>query len=129
LHQQPKLLEFCRSKGIQLQAYAPLGEMRVKDSDGKHILENEILVEIAEKYSASTAQVILRYHYERGIATIPKSKTFSRIEENFQSLNAIKSLDANDWAKLKKLDENKRFFKFGWLAKASPENYPFLDDF
>ena len=88
LHQQPELLEFCKAKGIQLQAYAPLGEMRVKGVDGKHVLENDVLKEISRKHSASVAQVILRYHCERGVATIPKSKTFSRIEENFESLEA-----------------------------------------
>merc|ERR1711981_1051799 len=99
--------------------------MRVKDSTGKHVLENEVLRAIAEKYSVSVAQVILRYHYERGIATIPKSVTFSRIEQNFKSLTAIKALDSEDWKLLKNLDENKRCFAHKWLAEASGKNYPF----
>merc|ERR1712066_960341 len=112
LLQQPALLEFCKAKGIQIQAYAPLGEMRVKTENGNHVLDSEVLKGIANKYGATPAQVILRYHFERGIATIPKSKTPSRIEENLASLNAISSLDADDWQKLRAMNENKRFFKF-----------------
>lgn len=127
LLQQQDLLEFCRSKGIQLQAYAPLGEMKVTNDDGVHIRNDSKLLKIADKHQATVCQVMLRFHYERGICTIPKSKTPARIEENFSSIKNLE-LDSEDWQILKEMNSNKRFFKFGWLAKASPENYPFGDD-
>lgn len=128
LLQQTDLLDFCQAKGVQLQAFAPLGEMKVATSDGIHIRENQVLMEIAKKHGASICQVMLRYHYERGVCTIPKSKTPSRIEENLKSIESLR-LDADDWQKLKAFDENNRFFKFGWLGKASPENFPFNEPF
>ena len=38
---------------------------------------------IAEKYDKSVAQVILRWHLQRGIVIIPKSTHIERMEENF----------------------------------------------
>jgi len=124
LFQQQNLLEFCRSKGIQLQAYAPLGEMKVINGKGVHIRYDSDLIEISAKHKTTVCQVMLRYHYERGICTIPKSKTPARIEENLKSIKSLE-LDAEDWRILKAMDSNTRFFKFGWLGKASPENFPF----
>jgi 2,5-diketo-D-gluconate reductase A len=56
------------------QAWSPLAR-------GK-ILENPILSTLAQAYGKSVAQVILRWHIQRGVAVIPKSNSKERILEN-----------------------------------------------
>ena len=59
-----------------MSAYSPL----VNGRSG--ILEDPTLKEIAEKYGKSTAQVIIRWHIQRGVVLFPKSVFLNEIEEN-----------------------------------------------
>lgn len=63
--------------GVQMEAWAPFGEGR----GGMFSLPE--LMEIGEKYGKTTAQVILRWHLQRGIVVIPKSTHIERMKENF----------------------------------------------
>ncbi|EKQ53637.1 MULTISPECIES: aldo/keto reductase [unclassified Clostridium] len=49
----------------------------------KDIFKNEILSAIGQKYNKTISQVILRWHIQRGVITIPKSAHKERIQENF----------------------------------------------
>lgn len=71
---QDGLLEFNKSQGIITQAWAPLGRARA--------LDEPVLVELAQKYHKSAAQIVLRWHWQRGTAIIPKSVHAARIIEN-----------------------------------------------
>ncbi len=51
---------------------------------GREALEDDTIVEIANRHGKSPAQVILRWHLQNGVAVIPKSVTPSRIKENIQ---------------------------------------------
>lgn len=73
---------------IQLEAWAPFGEGR------GGLFENEVLRKIGEKYGKSAAQVMLRWHLQRGIVVIPKSTHKERMAENF-SVCAIPSAGAH----------------------------------
>ena len=70
----PKMYEFCKNNGVVMEAYSPLTQGR-KLNDLK-------LAEIAEKYSKSPAQILLRWCVQKGIITIPKSIHENRIVEN-----------------------------------------------
>eukprot|EP00595_Chromulina_sp_UTEXLB2642_P002497 CAMPEP_0196765284 /NCGR_PEP_ID=MMETSP1095-20130614/7939_1 /TAXON_ID=96789 ORGANISM="Chromulina nebulosa, Strain UTEXLB2642" /NCGR_SAMPLE_ID=MMETSP1095 /ASSEMBLY_ACC=CAM_ASM_000446 /LENGTH=77 /DNA_ID=CAMNT_0042123075 /DNA_START=1780 /DNA_END=2010 /DNA_ORIENTATION=+ len=50
---------------------------------GKGLLQNPIITGIAESKKKSPAQVILRWHIQRGLIPIPKSTKIERIKENF----------------------------------------------
>lgn len=63
--------------GVKLEAWAPLAEGQ------KNIFQNETLKIIGEKYKKTPAQIILRWHIQRGVIAIPKSVHKNRIEENF----------------------------------------------
>lgn len=63
-----------RDRGIVLEGYSPL-----KDSD----LSNPVLAETAQAHGKTAAQVILRWHVERGFVVIPRSKRAGRIRSNF----------------------------------------------
>lgn len=72
------LQAYCESKGIYLQAYAPL-----MSSDIQTLLSKEVLQKIAEKHHKSVPQVAIRWLVQRGIIVLPKSINPQRIEQNF----------------------------------------------
>ena len=68
------LLDYCNSHNIQLEAYSPLTKsFKLKDPK---------LMEVAEKYNKSTAQILLRWGVQKDVVVICKSKNRARIEEN-----------------------------------------------
>jgi diketogulonate reductase-like aldo/keto reductase len=71
---QRDLLEFCRSKTIQLEGYSPL-------TKGEHLRDPD-LGTIASKYSKTSPQIMLRWALQKGIITIPKSTNRERLKEN-----------------------------------------------
>lgn len=73
--QQKQLLEYCKDKGIVVEAYSPLA--RAQDMD------NPVLTEIAQANKKSVAQIMIRWCIQKGTVPLPKSKTKERIKENF----------------------------------------------
>ncbi len=71
---QPAAVNFCRAKGIQVQAWSPLGRGT--------LLRHALLEKIAAAHGKTPAQVALRWCIERGIAPIPKSTLFAHQQEN-----------------------------------------------
>jgi 2,5-diketo-D-gluconate reductase A len=64
-----------RTHGIATEAWSPIVQGAV--------LGDPVVVAIAARLGRSTAQVVLRWHIERGNVVIPKSVTPSRLEQNF----------------------------------------------
>ena len=60
-----EMLNYCIENNIQLIAWSPI--MRGK------LFTNELMLNLSEKYQKSVAQVILRWHIQRGVIPIPKS--------------------------------------------------------
>lgn len=96
---QKELLAFCKQHQIQLEAWSPL--MR-----GGELLNEPTLVDIAQKYNKTPAQVILRWDLQHAVVTIPKSVTPQRIAQNaniFDFTLTKEEMDAID-----ALNENRR---------------------
>lgn len=72
--EQREVLEFCREKGIVVEAYSPLAHGRKSD--------DSVLPPIAAKYGKSSAQVILRWCMQHGTVPLPKSTNPQHIREN-----------------------------------------------
>ncbi len=72
--QQNAAVEFCQREGIVPEAWGPLG----KGSD----LSLPLLVQLAQKYEKTPAQIILRWHLQRGLTVIPKSVNPDRMAQN-----------------------------------------------
>ncbi|XP_065335513.1 aldo-keto reductase family 1 member B1-like [Cloeon dipterum] len=103
---QKKLMEFCKSKGISITAYSPLGSPdRPWAKPGEPgLLDDKKLKEMASKLGKSVAQLVIRYQVERGNVVIPKSVHKERMAENFnvfdfelgeQGMQYIDSFDCN----------------------------------
>ncbi|XP_021621187.1 NADPH-dependent aldo-keto reductase, chloroplastic isoform X3 [Manihot esculenta] len=85
--QQEKLHAFCKSKGVHLSGYIPLGS----PGSGKEVevLKHPVLKMVAEKLGKTPAQVALRWGLQMGHSVLPKSTNDARIRENF---------DVFDWS-------------------------------
>ncbi|WRX25621.1 NADP-dependent oxidoreductase domain - like 10 [Theobroma cacao] len=79
--QQPGLHNLCKSTGVHLSAYSPLGSPGTWIKG--EIMKEPVLIEIAEKLNKSPAQVALRWGIQSGHSVLPKSVNESRIKENF----------------------------------------------
>ena len=96
LNQQKELIRWAEKYNIQLEAWAPFGEGR------KGLFENPVLKAIGDRYGKTTAQVILRWHIQRGIVVIPKSVHKERMEENLSVFDF--SLTDEDMMRISGLD-------------------------
>jgi diketogulonate reductase-like aldo/keto reductase len=99
LNQKP-LLKFDRDHQIVTQAWSPLGR-------GK-ILDDPVLTAIGRAHHKSSAQVILRWHLQNGVAFIPKSVHEARIRQNL----AIYDFALTD-AEMQQIDALNQFHRFG----------------
>jgi diketogulonate reductase-like aldo/keto reductase len=72
---QPALREFHTLHGVATEAWAPIGQ-------GKGLLDDPVIKDMAGRYGKSPARVVLRWHLQIGNIAIPKSVTPSRIREN-----------------------------------------------
>jgi 2,5-diketo-D-gluconate reductase A len=88
--------EFCAEHQIAVEAWSPLGRGSV--------LDDPTIDDIARRYGKTAAQVVLRWHIERGNIIFPKSVTAARIRENMdifdfelapEDVEAISALNRN----------------------------------
>ena len=76
--QQKTAKEWMDKYGVQIEAWAPFGEGR------GGTFEHPVIADIAAKHGKTPAQVMLRWHIQRGVVAIPKSTRRERMEENLQ---------------------------------------------
>ncbi|HCD7301180.1 TPA: aldo/keto reductase [Staphylococcus aureus] len=96
---QQELQEFCDRHDIKVTAWMPL--MR-----NRGLLDNPVIVKIAEKYHKTPAQVVLRWHLAHNRIIIPKSQTPKRIQENIDILDF--NLELTEVAEIDALNRNAR---------------------
>ena len=101
-NQQKEMKEWADKYDIQLEAWAPFGEGRGGTFD------NPVIAKIAEKYNKTTAQVMLRWHIQRGVVVIPKSTHIERMEENFNVFDF--TLSDEDMKTIAELDKKESSF-------------------
>lgn len=101
-HQQKEAKKWHNKYEIQLEAWAPFGEGR------GNMFEEPVLKEIGNKYNKTSAQVILRWHLQRGIIIIPKTTHYERMVENFNMFDFELSYD--EMKKISELDKKQSSF-------------------
>lgn len=108
---QPKLLRFCRERGIAVTGYSPFGAgsyvpLGMAEA-GDSVLEDPVVAEIAEAVGRTPAQVVLRWGLQRGTALVAKSANPQRLAENLALFDF--ALDDRQMAAIDDLDRNQRF--------------------
>ena len=73
-YSQEAAVQYCKEKGILVQAWSPIGRSRV--------LEDPLVCELAAKYQVSPAQICLKFAVQRGIIPLPKSSSPERMKQN-----------------------------------------------
>lgn len=73
-YSQEATVQYCKEKGILVQAWSPIGRSRV--------LEDPLVCELAAKYQVSPAQICLKFAVQRGIIPLPKSSSPERMKQN-----------------------------------------------
>jgi len=96
---QDELRTFCAEHQIAVEGWAPIGRGRV--------LDDPEIVTIAQRTGKTAAQVVLRWHIERGDIIFPKSITPARIRENFDIFDF--ELSGEDVEAISALNRNERF--------------------
>ncbi|CAF3253026.1 unnamed protein product [Rotaria socialis] len=87
------LLAFCQKNHIQLVAYSPLGVPDVHRFPGEHknneatgmsstLLQDPVIVSLAKAYNRTEAQILLRWIYQLGVASNPRSMNETHMIEN-----------------------------------------------
>lgn len=112
--QQTDLHEYLQEKNIAHEAWSPLGG-GIND-----VIDNPTLKAIGAKYDKTPAQVVLRWHIQRGEIIIPKSTHESRIKENIDLFDYHFDLTPDEMAQIAQLDEDKR-------VGADPDDNEFLE--
>ncbi len=90
--------EWEEKYGVAHMAYAPLGQGHANE-----MFEEKTVRELAEKYGKTSAQILLRYTIQNGVAVIPKSVHEDRIKENINIFDF--SLTEEEMKSLKALDK------------------------
>lgn len=96
--QQTELRAFHAEHGIATEAWSPLAQGEV--------LDDPVLVRIAEAHGRTTAQVVLRWHLQIGNVVIPKSVTPERIRQNLDVFDF--TLSDEDLAAIATIDRGYR---------------------
>lgn len=94
--QQKELRRVMDENNIRLEAWYPLGH------GNKDLLENETIVTLANQYGKNAGQIILRWIYQEGVISLPKSTNLERMKGNIdifdfeltnEEMEAIRALD------------------------------------
>ena len=111
--QNDETVKFLKENNIIHQAWSPIARGR------SELLEEFVIKKLANKYNKTPAQIVLRWHVERGTMPIPKSTNPERIKENINIFDL--SLDDEDMKAIKSIDIKKRY-------SSDPEDEKWLKD-
>lgn len=93
-----ELIDFCQKENILVQAWRPIAKGSIQ--------EDPLLKELSTKYNKTYAQVVLRWHLQKGISVIPKSITPERIISNIDLFDF--EISQEDMLRIDSLNTNSR---------------------
>ena len=100
-YMQKAAVDFCKQTGIQVEAWSPIGRARV--------LKEPLLMELAEKYQVSVAQICIRFALQCGVLPLPKSSSSERMHQNLDVFGF--DIEENDMYQLMTLPQ------IGWSGE------------
>ncbi|MFJ8028214.1 aldo/keto reductase [Streptomyces sp. NPDC096311] len=88
---QQAVREADRQHGTITQSWSPIGGVNLyhtADGDGaRNVLSHPVVLDLADTYGKTPAQIVLRWHLQHGLSAIPKSVRASRIKENVDAFD------------------------------------------
>lgn len=105
---QPEIIKLAQQNNVIVTGYSSFGPQSFIDGNMKkasevpQLFDHPVIKKAAEAHGKSTAQVLLRWNTQRGLAVIPKSASQGRLEQNLdvcnfdltqQEMNDISGLD------------------------------------
>ena len=94
--QQREQRAYHEANGIITQSWSPLGQ-------GKDLLADPVIADIASKHDSSAAQVILAWHLAKGFSVIPKASDAAHLKDNLDATGL--NLDDEDLAAIDAMDD------------------------
>lgn len=94
---QNDLIKYNQDKGIEIECWSPIARGKV--------FKDEFLKSLADKYSKTISQIVLRWEVQRGLIVLPKSVHEARLKENAdifdftltdEDMKAISNLNRNE---------------------------------
>lgn len=104
------LINYCKNENILVEAWSPLG------GTGTSILGIQELESLGKKYNKSPAQIVIKWHLQRGVVPLPKSVHRERIFSNIDVYDF--TLDSRDIELINSLNRNTR-------VGPDPDNFDF----
>ena len=104
---------YCDEHGIAVEAWSPIAQGAV--------LDDPVIGEIAQRVERTPAQVVLRWHIQRGLIVFPKSVTPERVRENFALFDFL--LTDDDLAAIDGLDKGE-----AGRTGPNPDTFDFIPD-
>ena len=92
---QKEAVDFSRDHGIEIEAWSPIGRAR--------LMNEPLLIEIAEKYGISVARLCLSFDLQSGFIILPKSTHRERMEENLKADEI--SIEEGDMQKIRSMQQ------------------------
>ena len=105
-HQESQ--EMAAKYNIQIESWFPLGG---RDSHGE-ILRDPVINAIAKAHGKSAAQVIIRWHLQKGFCVVPGSSNPAHIQENIESFSF--TLSDDEMKQIAALNKEKRYFNMSY---------------
>jgi DNA 3'-phosphatase len=99
---QMELVQFCANHDILVQAHTALGQGKAD------LLENAVVVEIAKETGLSSAQVVLKWNLQHGVAVVPKCTSEDHLKQAIGVIGG-EPLKSNQMQKVDSIEEHKRF--------------------
>lgn len=110
---QEGLLELAKAEDIVITAYSSFGpqsynELELKKAKSTALLfDNQTIKKVAEKHGKTSAQILLRWATQRGVAVIPKSNNQDRLAQNLDVTSF--DLEKGELEEISALNQNLRF--------------------
>lgn len=100
LFTQKPLIEFCKSKGIQVESYTPIAR------NDDRLVRSRLLKELGKKYNKTVQQIILRWHIQNGLIPVIRSHNKRRQLQNISVFDF--NLTPDELTKIDSLNLNSR---------------------
>ncbi|CAN6609096.1 glycerol 2-dehydrogenase (NADP(+)) [Trichomonascus vanleenenianus] len=104
---QLEIVEYCKEKGIVVEAYSPFG------STGGPLFSNAVVAELAEKYNTTPSSILVSWHLSNGRVVLPKTTTPARIVANSKVVDLSKE-DSEKLNQVHVTEGKKRYAAPAW---------------